>query len=94
MNNPPSPTPTERAYKAARLRFAVGYLAKHAKGLNFTDWNKISNDILDAANLLDRIPDPVGADAYAEISKSGKVLSVRTDKSVHCTEPLYRKDKL
>ena len=50
---PESAPRTETAYKADRLRFAVGYLAKHAKGVSLSDWDKISNDILDAAELLD-----------------------------------------
>lgn len=50
---PESAPRTETAYKADRLRFAVGYLAKHAKGVSLFDWDKISNDILDAAELLD-----------------------------------------
>ncbi len=50
---PESAPRTETAYKADRLRFAVGFLAKHAKGISLSDWDKISNDILDAAKLLD-----------------------------------------
>lgn len=58
MSRDESAPRTETAYRADRLRFAVGYLAKHAKGISLSDWDKISNDILDAAKLLDACHNP------------------------------------